>query len=201
MKTYTFETREDWMQARNGKITGSRLGDIVVKRGTGKKIGYYELIAERLGIPADDENAMDRGTRLEGEAIKKFEEETGKKVDTSLVLWQREDNESIAISPDGIIGKTSALEAKCLSSARHIEAYLTNKVPKEFEFQVLQYFIVNDQLKTLYFVMYDPRLLAKPFFYFTINRSEVQEQVDEYLTYEREVLSEIDEIVSELTNF
>jgi len=199
MKTHKFEDREAWLEARRGKITGSRLKDIVVKRGTGKKIGFYELIAERLGIPADDENSMDRGTRLESEAIETFKKETGKKVDTSLVIWTRDDNENIAISPDGFIGKTEAVEAKCLASARHIEAFLTQQIPDEYEFQKLQYFIVNDKLKTLYFCFYDPRLIAKPFFYIAVNRADIQEDIDTYLLYQKMTLEEVDSIVNSLT--
>lgn len=199
MRTLKFEDREAWLAARRGKITGSRLKDIVVKRGTGRKIGFYELIAERLGIPADDESAMDRGTRLEAEAIERFATETKKKVDTSLVIWERDDDESIAISPDAFIGKKEAVEAKCLSSARHIEAWLTQKVPDEYEYQVLQYFIVNDQLQKLHFVFYDPRLLAKDFFFITVDRKQVKEQVEEILAYERSVIAEVNEIVNSLT--
>jgi len=199
MKQIKYEDREEWLNARRGKITGSRLKDIVVKKGTGKKIGFYELIAERLGIPADDENAMARGTRLEEEAVAKFVEETKKKVNTDLVIWQRDDNESIAISPDGFIGKTEAVECKCLSSARHIEALLTQQVPDEYEYQVLQYFIVNDTLKTLYVVFYDPRLLAKPFFYLTVNRTDIKEDIEHYLDYQRKILEEVDEIINKLT--
>lgn len=199
MKTTTYETKEEWLAARRGKITGSRLKDIVVKRGTGKKIGFYELIAERLGIPADDESSMDRGTRLESEAIEAFQQLTGKKVDTSLVIWTRDDDDSIAISPDGFIKNTEAVEAKCLSSARHIEALLTHKIPDEYEFQKLQYFIVNDKLKTLYFCFFDPRLLAKPFFTIEIKRADVQAEVDEYLEYQRKTLAEVNEIVNDLT--
>lgn len=201
MKTLKFETKEEWFAGRIGKITGSRLKDIVVKRGTGKKIGFYELIAERLGIPASDENPMDRGTRLEGEAVEMFTKETGKEVDTSLYIWTRDDNENIAISPDGVIGKTEALECKCLSSARHIEAFLTQEIPDEYEFQKLQYFIVNDKLKTLYFAFYDPRLIAKPFFYITVKREDVQKEVDQYLEYQKLTLAEVNEIVNHLTNF
>lgn len=199
MKTLTFETKEEWLEARRGRITGSRLKDIVVKRGTGKKIGFYELIAERLGIPPDGEDVMERGNRLESEALEHFATETGKKLNTSLVMWTRDDNENIAISPDAFIGKTEAVETKCLSSARHIEALLTQQVPSEYEMQVLQYFIVNDSLKTLYFVFYDPRLIAKPFFYITIKREDVQEKVDEYLEYQRTTLEEVNKIVNELT--
>lgn len=199
MKTLKFETREEWLDARRGKITGSRLKDIVVKRGTGKKIGFYELIAEKLGVPADSENPMDRGTRLEEEAVAEFVKETGKKVDTSLVIWTRDDDENIAISPDAFVGKKEAVEVKCLSSARHIEAFLTKKVTDEYEFQVLQYFIVNDKLETLYFVFYDPRILAKPFFWLEVKREDVQAQVDEYLEYQRNVLKEVEVIVNQLT--
>lgn len=199
MKTLKFESKDDWFLARRGKITGSRLKDIVVKRGNGRKLGFYELIAERLGVPADDESAMDRGTRLEGEAIMQFIKEANKKVNTDLVIWTRDDNESIAVSPDGYMGKTEAIETKCLSSARHIQALIEQKIPEEYEFQVLQYFIVNEDLKTLYFAFYDPRILVKPFFYIKVKRSDVQEQVNEYLAYEKKVLQEVDEIVNNLT--
>ena len=199
MKTLKFDNKEEWLAGRIGKITGSRLKDIVVKRGTGKKIGFYELIAERLGIPADGENAMDRGTRLEAEAVEAFTKETGKEVDTNLYIWLRDDDESIAISPDGVIGKTEALECKCLSSARHIEAFLTQEIPDEYEFQKLQYFIVNDKLQTLYFAFYDPRLLAKPFFYITVNRKDIEKEIEQYLNYQRETLAEVNAIVNQLT--
>lgn len=201
MKTYKYESREEWLNARRGRITGSRLKDVLTKRGTGKKIGYYELIAERLGIPADNENPMDRGTRLEPEAILMFEQETGRKVDTSLILWARDDNESIAISPDGVIGKTEAVEAKCLGSARHIEAFLTGKIPSDYREQGLQYFIVNDKLRKLHFAFYDPRLLAKPFFIITLERKEFEKEIVETLEEERSMLAEINEIVLKLSNF
>lgn len=201
MKINKFETREAWLAARRGKITGSRLHNIVVKRGTGKKIGFYELIAERLGVPADGEDPMERGQRLESEAKDHFTAQTKMKINSDLVIWTRDDNESIAISPDGTIGKMAAVEVKCLSSARHIEALLTKVVPDEYEMQMLQYFIVNDKLKTLYFIFYDPRLPNHDFFWLTINRKDLQGKIDEILEYERNTLKEVDEIVSQLSNF
>lgn len=197
MKTTKFDNEKDWLNARLGKITGTKLKDLIVKRGNGKKIGYYQLIADKLAIPGTTENAMERGKELEPEAIEKFVEETGKKVDASLVMWHRDDNEAIAYSPDGVIGKTEAVEAKCLSSARHIEALLTQQVPKDYQDQVLQAFIVNDKLKKLYLVFYDDRMTTKQFFYLTIERD--QEKVDEFLEFERKILEEVDQVVSELS--
>src|SRR3990167_2462315 len=140
MKVTKFEDEQSWLDARLGKITGTRLKDLINKRGGSPKIGFYELIAERICIPATDEGAMDRGKRLEDEAVDRFSKETGKKVNNDLVIWTRDDNENIAISPDGCIGATEAVEVKCLGSARHIEAWLTKEIPNEFEYQVLQYF-------------------------------------------------------------
>jgi len=197
MKTLKFENQESWLEARKTKITGSRLKDIIVKRGTGQKIGFYELIAERLAIPSDGEDPMERGHRLETEALERFTQETGKEVDGSLVMWVREDNESIAISPDGIINDEEAVEVKCLASSRHIEALLTNQIPKEYEEQINQYFVVNDKLQTMYMVFYDPRLSVKDFFFLTIKRD--QEKVDELLAYQNNIIEEVNKIVKQLS--
>ena len=200
MKITTYEDKESWFAGRRGKITGTRLKDIIVKRGTGHKKGYYELIAERLATePEGDETAMDRGVRLEEEAIQKFVEITGKELDTSLVIWSRDDNESIAISPDAFIGNKIAVEAKCLSSASHIEAWLTQEIPTEYQDQAIQYFVVNDELETLYFCFYDPRIPCKDFFWIEVSRESVKDKVAEYLAYERDTLAEINEIVNTLT--
>lgn len=202
MKILKFEDRESWEEARAGKITGSKLGDITLKRGGGYKKGFYELIAEEVAIPDEEDiptNVMDRGTYLEPRCLDKFIAETGKEVDTSLLMWVREDNEKIAVSPDGVIGKTEAVECKSLNSASHIEAWLTKKIPSEYDEQVLQYFVVNDKLEKLYFCFYDPRIISKDFFYFVVNRKDIEEKITETLEYEKNILSEIEKIVLELT--
>ncbi len=198
MKILKFENQEEWLEARKGRITGTRLKDLILKRSTKPKIGFYELIAERIAIPANEENVMDRGHRLEVDGIERFEKETGKKVNKDLVMICRDDNENIAYSPDGFIGKTEDVEVKCLSSARHIEAWLTKEIPSEYVEQIIQGFIVNDNLKTRYLVFYDPRM-PKDFFYLTANRSDYEEQIKEYLELEKQVLLQIEEIEKELT--
>lgn len=215
MKTYTYETREEWLAARKTKITGSRLKDIIVKRGTEKKKGFYELIAERLwqDVESDfpdyvpNETPMDRGTRLEKYAIERFKAETGHKVDTSLILWVREEEERIAISPDGFIcppdgsEPTEAVECKCLNSASHLEAFLTNKIPDEYYMQGLQYMIVNDLIETVNFVFYDPRIPVKDYFVIPMQRADVLGDIIDYLDYQMKTIKEVDEIVAKLTGF
>lgn len=201
MKTLKFDNREDWLDARVGKLTGTKLKDIIVLRGNTIKKGFWELVAERIAEPADGENPMDRGTRLEEEALARFSKETGKKVDTSLIMWVSDEDESMAISPDGIIGKTEAVEAKCLNSASHIEALWTKKIPSDYHFQSLQYFIVNPGLKKLYFAFYDPRIPSRDFFYLTVTRVELSEEIAKIKADELAQLKEIERITLELVGF
>jgi putative phage-type endonuclease len=207
MKSQLFLSEEEWLEARAGRITGSKLGSLIGKRDGKPKKGYYELIAEKVALPPSGENVMDRGHRLETEAVSRFILETGKDVDTSLVIWSRDDSDDIAISPDGFISKkledncvviSEAVEVKCLNSASHIEAFLTKEIPSEYEHQVLQYFIVNDQLEKLYFVFYDPRM-PKDFFIIEKTRTELQEDIAFYLFLEHKVLAEVAEIEKMLT--
>ena len=208
MKTVPFESREQWMSARMGKVTGTRLKDLIVKRGTGKKIGFYELIAERLMVDEStfegyvpNETPMDRGTRLQKYAIDRFKKATGKEVDEKLVLWIHDNNESIAISPDGVISETEAVETKCLSAANHIKALITNAIPDDYEYQVAQYFIVNEKLQTLYFVFYDPRIACKDFFYIKVERDTLELDVKDLFDVEVRELKEVDEWVAKLSGF
>jgi predicted phage-related endonuclease len=203
MKVNKFQTEESWLEARNGKITGTKLKDIIsLRKMEGKKKGFYQIIAEKVLVPEElFENPIERGKRLEGEAIARFEKETKKKVDNSLVMWVSDENEDMAISPDGIIGKTEAIEVKCINPASHIEAWLTQKIPSEYNFQVLQYFIINEKLKTLYIAFFDPRIPAKDFFYLTVERKDLEEDIEKYKAIEIETLKEINKIVKELTKF
>jgi predicted phage-related endonuclease len=164
-----------------------------------RKIGFYKLLAERLAIPDEYEDMMERGNALEKDAIARFEEEEGKKVNTDLVMWVREDNDSIALSPDGFIGETEAVEVKCLASEIHLKAIIENEIPDEYHFQTLQYFIVNDKLEKLHFVMYDPRITSRSYYCFVLYREDMQEEVDQYLAYQKKMLEEVNRLAVELS--
>lgn len=169
-----------------------------------KKMGFYEIIAQSLGVPSDGESPMERGHRLEIDAMERFSKEKGKKLDTSLIMWVREDNERIAISPDAVIlGEKAACEGKCLKSALHIKAFLTQEIPEEYIPQRNQYFAVNDELETLYFVFYDPRFpqLKLQYFVIEVKRKDIEEEVKEFLQVQRDLLAEVDEIVLKLSDF
>ena len=91
MRSQQYSDRDEWLAARMGRITGSKLGSLIGKRDGKPKKGYWELIAEKVALPPTGENVMDRGNRLEDEAVQRFILETGKNVDTSLVIWSRDE--------------------------------------------------------------------------------------------------------------
>ena len=67
--------------------------------------------------------------------------------------------------------------------------------------QVIQYFIVNESLKKLYVIFYDPRIKAKEFFTIEVKRADIKEEISAYTTYQKMILEEVEKIVLDLTNF
>lgn len=200
MKVRKYDSEEEWLHAREGKITGTTAKEVMPKtRGEGYRAGFYKLIAARIAIPQDGENLMDRGKRLEEEAIDRFAKETKKKVvHTPFTLCERDEDPDIAYSPDGMIGEKEDVEVKCRDSAVHIQALLDQKVPSEYDSQIIQGFVVNEKLTKRHVIFYDPRS-PKDFFYITVSRKDVQKEVDEYLALERQALAKIAEIEEKLT--
>lgn len=200
MKIVDVEQRTpEWDEARLGKITGTKLKGLM---GRTRQDWIYQLVAERLSVTEVEENDLQRGVRLEDDAIKAFEIETGKIVD-KVGFCVSEENEYIASSPDGLIkdskGKyTEAVEVKCLSGKYHIEAFFTKKVPKEYEPQVYQYFIVNPDLKKLYFVFYDDRIKQIPLIIVEVKRSDIEENLVLARNTQDTALQEVEELLEKI---
>ena len=179
----------EWLSFREGKITGTKLGKLFYKsRKAGEMLdmskpalGYYELLAERLAEGTADDDGLsssrERGHQLESEAIDIAEEQLGLKFERGGV-WQLNDNH--IESPDGYTSDLkSAIEVKCLSSARHLQSLITKTAPTDYEYEYLNYFIVNKQLETLYVFLYDPRFIVPKLqtACFEIKRSDVEEKL------------------------
>lgn len=192
---------DEWFEFRKKKISGTRLSEIYSKTKV-RKIGFYKIIAEFLGLDPDDEIPSERGLRLEQEAIDNFEDVMGLKV-ARVGVCISDDNPAIINSPDGLIkvGKKykAAVEVKCLSSARHLQMVIENEIPKEFESQVMQYFIVNPDLETLYFVSYDPRVISIPMHIIEVSRKDLGDKPKQFFDFQVEQLNEINEIVERLS--
>lgn len=202
---------DEWLEFRKGKVTGSKLKNIIVKRGNKKKIGFYELMAERIATldGYEEESPMNRGTLLEDEALGVFEKNTGKKVEHKDSICISDEDKNMILSPDGLIKVSEdkedeyseALEIKCLSTANHLRAFFEKEIPSDYEEQAMQYFIINPELKKLHFNFYDPRL--KNFkkvesFTIEIERFKVAETIQLYKDYQKQVLKEVDALLESI---
>lgn len=201
MKKHQVNQKSDeWFHLRKGKITGTDLKAIM---GTPKarQEAKYDIIAQRLTVGVDNdtsyENAMERGNRLEPEAIAMFEFETGKRVER-IGLCEDDNNPMVANSPDGLIGKNEAIEVKCMGGKNHIKMCITNEVPDEYKWQVVQYFIVNEDLEKLYFVGYNPDIPSRSLKIIEVAREDIQEKIQEAKFAQNKFLDEVDEVLSTL---
>lgn len=202
VKVYNQEQKSlEWHELRRGKITSTGLKRIIGTPAV-KKTYFMEVLAERLSINDNqDESALDRGVRLESKAIEAFEKYSGKII-TQVGLCESDENQFMALSPDGLIENNGvydeAIEVKCLSSANHIKAWLSNEIPDEYQGQCLQYFIVNPDLKTLYFVLYDPRVTMHPIHVIELTREVMETEILAAKEAELKFIADIEAKISEL---
>lgn len=203
MKKHKISQRTDeWFHIRKGKITGTTLKAIM---GTPKarQDAMYEIIGERLTIGVEsesgEENAMDRGTRLEPEAVAAFEFETGNKVDI-IGFAEDDDNPMIANSPDGLIGDDEAIEVKCMGGKNHAKVWITNEIPEEYFWQSIQYFVVNNKLQKLYFVAYNPDIPVHPLHIIELERRNIESEIKTARLKQEEFLSEVEEKLKGIIN-
>jgi len=199
MKKHKVEQKTDkWHFLRKGKITGTTLKAIL---GTPKarQEAMYEIIGERLtvGVPDEYENAMERGNRLEPEAIAMFELQTNKQV-IRTGFCEDDDNPMIANSPDGLIGETEAVEIKCMGGKNHIKLWLTNEIPDEYYWQVIQYFVVNEKLKKLYFVGYNPDIPVHKLHIIEMHKKTLADDIEKAKKAQEEFLLEVNNKLKEI---
>ena len=193
MRKHNIEQRTDeWFHLRKGKITGTTL-KLIMGTPKARQEAVYEIVAQRLtvGVDSEYENPMARGNRLEPDAIAMFELETGKSVE-QIGLAESDDESNIAISPDGIIAETNEteqVEAKCMGGKNHVKMWFTDVVPSEYYWQVIQYFVVNDNLEILYFIGYNPDIPSHPLHIIEVRREDILEDILTHSKRERSRLA------------
>ena len=132
----------EWFAARAGKVTASRMADVMARTKTGYGAGranyMAELICERLtGAKTEGftSAAMQWGTETEPQARAAYEfiadaevKETGFHIHPSI--------DGLGASPDGLVGSEGLLEIKCPNTATHLETLLTETIPKKYVLQM-----------------------------------------------------------------
>jgi putative phage-type endonuclease len=154
---------DDWHQLRLGKVTASRLPDVISKTKSGwaaSRANYMaELIAERLtSIPTSSyfNAAMQWGTETEPTARTAYAFFRGTPVH-EVGFVQHPDIEMAGASPDGLVDENGMVEFKCPNTATHIDTLTKRKIPARYITQ-MQWQMACACREWNDFVSFDPRM-------------------------------------------
>lgn len=153
----------EWFAVRLGKVTASRVADVIAKTakgwGAGRANYMAELVAERLTQTSGEKfssSAMQWGTEKEPDARAAYV--FMKDVDVEEIGFVP--HPTIAMtgaSPDGLVGTDGLIEIKCPNTATHLDTLLSGTVPAKYVTQMLWQMACTGR-KWCDFVSFDPRM-------------------------------------------
>lgn len=154
---------KEWLELRLGKVTASRIADVLAKGKSGEALSRedyrYELVVQRLtGDPGESftNAAMEWGTATEPQARIAYEAFADVFVEqVPFVLHPT--IEWFGCSPDGLVQDDGLLEIKCPNSKTHIKYLNAGKPPAKYVPQMQCQMAVTGR-QWCDFVSFDPRL-------------------------------------------
>lgn len=153
----------EWFAARCGKVTASRVADIIAKTKTGPSASrenyLAQIVCERMtGKPAESYSNAAMSWGSEQEVFARAAYESAKDVLVEEVGFVSHPNILEAgASPDGLVGLFGLVEIKCPNTATHIQTLLDQKVPEKYNTQ-MQWQMACTQRQWCDFVSFDPRM-------------------------------------------
>jgi len=192
----------EWLAARAGRVTASRISDVMAKIKTGEAAARRDyraqIVAEILtGKPQEDgfvSAEMQWGTEQEPLARSAYEMKMDVLVDqVGFVLHPS--IERAGASPDGYTGKVG-LEIKCPKTATHLQYLMDGVPPAKYQPQMLWQMACMGT-EAVDFVSFDPRLPnGMQLFVIQFQRDDkrIAEMEAEVLTF----LAEVDAMVAKL---
>lgn len=157
---------DEWFAARLGKVTASRVADLMATTKTGYAASrdnlMAQLVVERLTGQQQESytNAsMQWGTEQEPFARAAYEIATGQMVDECGFV-PHPTIANAGASPDGLVGADGLVEIKCPNTAGIIDALLTQTVPGKYNTQMQMQMACTGRAWCDY-VVFDPRMPAK----------------------------------------
>lgn len=185
----------EWHKIRLGKVTASRVADIIAKTKTGystSRANYAaQLITERLTGTVQENYtnaAMQWGIDTEPQARAAYE--FYRDVDVQQVAFVLHPSiGDTGASPDGLIGEDGLVEIKCPNTATHIETLTGKAVPQKYVTQI-QWQLACTGRQWCDFVSFDPRMPENMQF-FCVRVHRVPEIIEDL---ETEVISFLKEV-------
>ena len=153
---------EEWFTQRLGKVTASRVGDVIAKTKTGPSASRdnyaTQLVLERLTNKQGEfftNAAMQWGTETEPMARQAYELKRGVFVD-EVGFIDHPTIDMSGASPDGFVDKTGLVEIKCPESKTHMEYLMSGKPPAKYIPQMMWQMACTGR-EWCDFVSFDPR--------------------------------------------
>jgi putative phage-type endonuclease len=170
---------EEWFTIRIGKVTASRVADVIAKTKTGysaSRDNYMaQLVCERLTGQKGESftnAAMQHGTETEPLARAAYEALKDVLVD-DVGFVTHPTIEMAGASPDGMVGEDGLIEIKCPNTATHIDTLLSQTVPGKYNTQ-MQFQMACTGRQWCDFVSFDNRLPEELQLFVTrVSRDEV----------------------------
>ena len=137
---------EEQLKLRTGKVTASRMGDVVAAHSTARRKNYMnQLITETFinrKLDSIATPAMVRGIVTEPFARAAYEIETDAFV-TETGFVAHPSIEKFGASPDGLVGTDGLIEIKCPNSTTHLDFILSQKIKKDYQWQMMAQMVCN----------------------------------------------------------
>lgn len=157
-----------WIKERIGRLTASRMGDVMDVTKAGKagaaRMAYLrQLVAERMTDTAQEffvTAAMQWGIDNEQAAADAYEEASGEILERSPFVLHPT-IEHFGASPDRLVGDDGLIEIKCPATATYVEWRQTGEIPARYQWQMLAQ-LACTRRGWCDFVAFDPRVVYGP---------------------------------------
>lgn len=184
----------EWFAARCGKVTASRLYDVMTRTKSGyaaSRQNYMaELICQRLtGKPEEGftNAAMMRGTELEPVAREMYALNEFDAVISEVGLIEHPTIAGFAASPDGLVNDDGLIEIKCPNTWTHLQTLKTGVPKRQYLLQMHAQMMCTGR-KWCDFVSFDDRLPPELAYFKTrisfdeVLAEEIEQEVVKFLT-------------------
>lgn len=194
---------EEWFQARLGKVTASRVADVLAKIKSGESASRrnykIQLVSERLTGEKQEtyiNQAMQDGIDREFYARERYVQQHGEVEEVGFI--QHPTLEAGA-SPDGLVGDDGLIEIKCPLGTTHTETLMTQEVPTKYIPQI-QFQLLCSGRKWCDFISYNPmfpehlQLFVKRVDADPVYQKELEQEVSKFLEEVNDVITKLKEI-------
>ena len=193
---------EEWFAQRLGKVTASRIADVMAKTRSGpaasRKNYMMELLCQRLTGAREEgftSGAMQRGIDLEPLARSAYEVATEELV-TEASFVVHPDYTDIGASPDGFVGDSGLLEIKCPNTAQHVACLRSGEPDKKYWWQ-MQCQMACTERQWCDFASFDDRL-PEPLQLFVTRVERDSQAISEMIDECLEFLGELEQLTAEM---